>query len=89
MPISLPMRSKSTVPSRYSPLGLRNLPFPLNPVLNPYSSDERINGTIYAESVAGDAIEKFERLLICPDDFPNRARLAVIVQVGRSLRVRA
>jgi len=78
MSIVLPKRSGAIIPSKYEPLGLRDLPFPPNAVLNPYSSDERTNGSIYAQSIAQGAIDKFERLLIRPDDFPNRARLAYL-----------
>lgn len=82
MPIVLPKRSTVSVPSKYEPLGLRDLPFPANAVLNPYSSDDRTNGSIYAESIAKEAIDKFERLLIRPDDFLNRARLAYLWSKG-------
>ncbi len=82
MPIVLPKRSSVSVPSKYEPLGLRDLPFPANAVLNPYSSDDRTNGSIYAESIAKEAIDKFERLLIRPDDFLNRARLAYLWSKG-------
>jgi hypothetical protein len=51
-------------------------------VVNPYSEDPRRNGTIYAESCARDAIDKFEKLLICPNDFTNRARLAYLWAKG-------
>ena len=60
MPLSLPKASKVVVSSRYQPLGLRDLPFPEEPVINPYSDDPRKNGGIYAESAAKEAIEKSE-----------------------------
>lgn len=82
MPFTIPRRSQPPLSSRYEPLGLRDLPFPADPVINPYNEDPRRNGRIYAESAAGDAIEKFERLLICPDDFFNRARLAYLWSKG-------
>lgn len=82
MSLVLPKPSTVTVPSKYAPLGLRDLPFPTNAVVNPYSSDERTNGSIYAESIAKEAINKFERLLIRPDDFFNRARLAYLWSKG-------
>jgi hypothetical protein len=82
MSLVLPKRGGAAIPSKYEPLGLRDLPFPANAVLNPYSSDERNNGTIYAESIARDAIDKFQRLLIRPDDFTNRARLAYLWSKG-------
>jgi|SRR5882724_8797829 len=82
MPIVIPIRSQKAVSSRYEPLGLRDLPFPTDPVINPYNDDPRKNGGIYAESAAKEAIEKFERLLICPNDFFNRARLAYLWSKG-------
>jgi hypothetical protein len=82
MSLVLPKRGSAAIPSKYEPLGLRDLPFPANAVLNPYSSDERNNGTIYAESIAREAIDKFQRLLIRPDDFTNRARLAYLWSKG-------
>ncbi|HUU15038.1 MAG TPA: hypothetical protein VM182_15220 [Terriglobia bacterium] len=48
----------------------------------PYNDDPRRNGGIYAESAAREAIDKFERLLICPNDFFNRARLAYLWSKG-------
>ena len=88
--LKLPRRSVDQVGSIYQPLGLTNLPFSANPVLNPYSTDPRLNGTIYAETPAGAAIEKFERLLIRPQDFSNRVKIASVwaagdVQSGRGM----
>lgn len=59
-------------------MGLKDLPFPAEPVANPYSSDPRQNGAIYAKSPVLTEIEKFERLLIRPDDFANRVKLAYL-----------
>ena len=88
--ITLPRRSPTPTPSRYEQLGLRDLPFSPDPVLNPYSTDPRNNGAIYAQLPVQDAIAKFERLLIRPDDFQNRARIASLwaagdVQQGRGM----
>jgi hypothetical protein len=58
------------------------LPFPTEPVVDPYNTDPRRNGSIYAESPAKAEIEKFERLLIRPDDFSNRVRLAYLWSQG-------
>jgi hypothetical protein len=44
--------------------------------------DPRLNGTIYATAPVRKELEKFERLLIRPDDFPNRARLAYLWSKG-------
>lgn len=82
MSLKLPIRSTVQTHSKYEPLGLRDMPFPFQPVLNPYSHDPRNNGMIYAENIAREAIDKFERLLIRPDDFPNRARLAYLWSKG-------
>lgn len=88
--ITLPRRSSGPIPSRYERLGLSDLPFSTDPVLNPYSTDPRSNGTIYAQAPVQAAIEKFERLLIRPDDFRNRVRIASLwaagdVQSGRGM----
>ena len=88
--ITLPRRSSAPTPSRYERLGLNDLPFSTDPVLNPYSIDPRSNGAIYAQVPAQAAIEKFERLLIRPDDFHNRVRIASLwaagdVQSGRGM----
>ena len=80
--VTLPIRSQVSTESPYSRLGLRDLPFPSEPVANPYSHDPRQNGAIYAESPVAAEIEKFERLLICPDDFANRERLAYLWSKG-------
>lgn len=80
--VTLPIRSQSPTESPYTRLGLRDLPFPSDPVANPYSHDPRQNGAIYAESPVAAEIEKFERLLICPGDFANRERLAYLWSKG-------
>ncbi len=82
MTLPIPRRTGPAGPSRYESLGLRDLPFPTEPVIDPYNGDPRRNGSIYAESAARDAIEKFERLLICPGDFRNRHRLAYLWAKG-------
>ena len=80
--VNLPIESRATTASPYTTLGLTDLPFPLEPVANPYSKDPRKNGTIYAKSPVSAEIEKFEQLLICPDNFANRARLAYLWSKG-------
>ena len=80
--VTLPIRSQVSTESPYSRLGLRDLPFPSEPVANPYSHDPRQNGAIYAVSPVAAEIEKFEQLLICPDDFANRERLAYLWSKG-------
>lgn len=80
--VQLPIRGTQPTESRYASLGLRDMPFPSDPVVDPYSHDPRRNGTIYAVSPVKDEIEKFERLLIDPDDFANRATLAYLWSKG-------
>ena len=80
--IHLPIRSKTPRRSPYEGLGLTDQPFPTEPVVNPYSQDARRNGTIYATSPVSAEIEKFERLLIRSNDFPNRAKLAYLWSKG-------
>lgn len=80
--VTLPIRSQSPTESPYNRLGLRDLPFPSEPVANPYSQDPRQNGAIYAEAPVAAEIKNFERLLICPDDFANRERLAYLWSKG-------
>ena len=82
MMVTLPIRSNTPSPSPYQPLGLTDLPFATEPVVNPYSTDPRQNGAIYAESPVGAEIEKFERLLIRPGDFSNRVSLAYLWSKG-------
>lgn len=88
--LNLPRRPSNQGGSIYEPLGLTDLPFSANPVLNPYSTDPRLNGTIYAQAPVREAIEKFERLLIRPKDFTNRVKVASVwsagdVQAGRGM----
>ncbi len=84
MSLHLPRKSATPAVSPYHLLGLKDLPFPNDPVVDPYNDDPRRNGSIYAESTVHEAIEKFERLLIRPDDFPNRVRLAYLWSKGDS-----
>lgn len=78
----LPKKSKAKTGSRYALLGLKDLPFPNEPVVDPYSPDPRRNGTIYAESPVQHEMDKFEQLLIRPDDFLNRVRFAYLWSKG-------
>jgi hypothetical protein len=84
MSIQLPKKSTTPIGSKYELLGLRDMPFPSDGFVDPYSTDPRINGSIYAVSTAQSAITKFEHLLIRPDDFPNRVRLAYLWSKGDS-----
>jgi len=80
--MQIPRPTKTPIPSKYAPLGMNELPFPSVAVVNPYSSDPRENGSIYATSPVKAEIEKFENLLIRPDDFTNRVRLAYLWSKG-------
>ena len=80
--LNLPRRRNRPIASPYERLGLTDLPFPNTPVLDPYSADPRVNGGIYAQSSVSEAIDKFERLLICPSDFPNRSKVATLWSPG-------
>ena len=77
-----PRRPKGAIETIYRPLGLKDMPFSLEPVLVPYSDDPRQNGQIYAHEPVQEALEKFERLLIRPDDFQNRVRIASLWSKG-------
>ena len=66
----------------YQALGLKDLPFPLDPVLDPYSNDPRRNGRIYAQAPVRSAMKKFEHLLIRPEDFLNRTKIASLWSKG-------
>ncbi len=83
--LNLPRRQTGSIPSPYERLGLTDLPFPSEPFLDPYSNDPRRNGSIYAQSPVKDAIEKFDRLLIRPNDFLNRAKIASLWAAGDSI----
>lgn len=80
--LQLPRKGDKKITSVYTRFGLRDLPFPTEPVVDPYNADIRRNGTIYAEAPAKQTIEKFESLLIRPTDFTNRARLAYLWAKG-------
>jgi len=80
--LELPKRGATHTTSKYAPLGLKDMPFPETPLVDPYSSDPRRNGGIYAVSPVKAEIEKFEELLIDPDDFENRATLAYLWSKG-------
>ena len=82
--LNLPGRRSAPIRSPYERWGLADLPFPTAPLLVPNSGDPRRDGSIYAESPVQDAIEKFERLLIRPDDFPNRVKVASLWAAGDS-----
>ena len=80
--LRIPRRGPQQVSSPYASLGLKDLPFPVMAVADPYNTDPRRNGAIYAEEPVRPSIEKFEQLLIRPNDFQNRVRLAYLWSRG-------
>ena len=80
--VQLPRRASQQTVSPYSALGLKDLPFPATAVADPYNADPRRNGAIYAEEPVRSSIDKFEQLLIRPNDFKNRVRLAYLWSRG-------
>ena len=80
--LQLPRRGQQPTESPYAGLGVRDLPFPNVAVLDPYNTDPRRNGSIFAEEPVRSSIDKFEQLLIRPNDFLNRARLAYLWSKG-------
>ena len=80
--LQIPKRGTQQAASPYTNLGLKDLPFPPMAVSDPYNTDPRRNGTIYAENPVRTSIEKFQQLLIRPNDFQNRVRLAYLWSKG-------
>ena len=80
--LQIPRRNTRVEDSIYIKLGLKDLPFPTVAVSDPYNDDPRRNGTIYAENPVRSSIQKFEELLIRPNDFQNRVRLAYLWSKG-------
>lgn len=67
--LQIPRPSAQLSVSPYAKLGLKDLPFPTTPVVDPYNTDPRRNGAIYAEETVRPSLEKFQRLLIRPTIF--------------------
>ena len=86
--LQLPRRPSQQVTSPYYQLGLRDLPFATEPLIDPNSIDPRRNGDIFATSPVQAEIEKFERLLIRPSDFGNRVKLASLWAKGSAYQGR-
>ena len=86
--LRLPRRPSQPTTSPYEKLGLRDLPFATEPVIDPNSNDPRRNGDIFATSSVQAEIEKFERLLIRPADFGNRVKLASLWAKGQAYQGR-
>ena len=86
--LNLPRRPSQPTTSPYEKLGLRDLPFATEPLIDPNSTDPRRNGAIFAASSVQAEIDKFERLLIRPADFGNRVKLASLWAKGESYQGR-
>lgn len=66
----------------YSRLRLKSNHFPPNPFIRPNARDPRSNGSIFADGCRREVISRFERVLICAQDFESRARLALLWSEG-------
>ena len=86
--LRLPQRPAQPATSPYEKLGLQDLPFATEPLIDPNSIDPRRNGAIFAASSVQAEIEKFERLLIRPSDFGNRVKLASLWAKGQAYQGR-
>ncbi len=86
--LRLPHRPSQPATSPYEKLGLQDLPFATQPLIDPNSIDPRRNGAIFATSSVQAEIEKFERLLIRPSDFGNRVKLASLWAKGQAYQGR-
>ena len=86
--LQLPRRPSQPVTSLYNQLGLQDLPFPTEPLIDPNSDDPRRSGDIFATSPVQAEIEKFESLLIRPSDFGNRVKLASLWAQGSTYQGR-
>ena len=80
--MQIPIKGTEQPDSPYTQLGLKDLPFPIMPVADPYNADPRRNGAIYADEPIRPSIRQFEHLLIRPNDFLNRVRLAYLWSRG-------
>ena len=86
--LQLPNRPSQPVASPYEKLGFQDLPFPTEPLIDPNSIDPRRNGEIFAAASVQAEIDKFERLLIRPNDFGNRVKLASLWAKGQAYQGR-
>ena len=84
----MPNRPSQPVASPYEKLGFQDLPFPTEPLIDPNSIDPRRNGEIFAAASVQAEIDKFERLLIRPNDFGNRVKLASLWAKGQAYQGR-
>lgn len=58
--------------NKYSFLGFKQNPFPVNPAVKPFSDDERENGSIYLTRLRADEIRQFKDIVI---NRPNKISL--------------
>ena len=86
--LQLPNRPSQPAASPYEKLGFQDLPFPTEPLIDPNSIDPRRNGEIFAAASVQAEIDKFERLLIRPNDFGNRVKLASLWAKGHAYQGR-
>ena len=84
MPIQLPKKSTIAIGSKYEPLGLRDMPFPSEGFVDPYSTDPRDQRQHLRRLDSPIGHHEFKHLLIRPDDFPARVRLAYLWSKGDS-----
>ncbi|QPC83661.1 hypothetical protein G4Y79_04570 [Phototrophicus methaneseepsis] len=75
------------VPSRahnkYERYSLRENPFPVNPIINPDSPDDRMNGVIYDPSIRTAEYDKVvSNFIKVPQTEPNHLRLGYIVDTS-------
>lgn len=82
MPLPIKSGSSGGPPNAYEGLALTNNPFTADPIIRPRSPDPRTNGSIFADGCRREVITRFERLLVRPEDFDNRARLALLWSEG-------
>ena len=86
--LRLPNRPTQQTASPYERLGMSELPFSSEPMIDPDSIDPRRNGAIFATNSVQAEIERFERLLIRPSDFGNRVKLASLWAKGTAYQGR-
>ena len=74
----------------YKDYFLKENPFPVDAVLNPYSSNPKINGTIFAEEARQETIKNFEGMFVRDPHFEDRERIGWLwakgdIAIGRGM----
>lgn len=69
---------------------LKENPFPVDAILNPYSSDPKINGQIFAEEARKGTIKNFEDVFLRAPHFEDRERIGWLwakgdIEIGRGM----